>query len=143
MGLVVSWQLVYFICDLKLIQKNGQHNLTQELGHNPLKAIKNIWWKKSAVKVDYSIVTRWFKKFCSGCNTFDNQSMSSRPKTMGSVAVLQAIDANLTRYTQRVLGKLSILQSSVIFHFHDLEKKTSGTAESCLTFSKYCKTLSG
>ena len=44
-------------------------------------------------KVDHSTVSRWLKKFCSGCMNLNDQAKSGRPKTMDSESVLQAMKA--------------------------------------------------
>ena len=50
-----------------------QHSLIQELGlykfklgHNAAESSKNICCVKDEGTIDYSTVTRWLKKFCSG-----------------------------------------------------------------------------
>ena len=58
-----------------------------EQGHNDAEAIKNICRAKGEGAVDHNTVTRWFKKFCSGCKNLDDQAKSSRAKTVDSVAV--------------------------------------------------------
>ena len=62
---------------------------------------------------------RWFKKFYSGCKNLDDQASSGKPKTMDSKAMLQLSS------TQRVSGELSISQSSIVSHLHDLDKSIS------------------
>ena len=42
----------------------------------------------------------------------NNQTRSGRPKTLGSEAMLQTIEANPVSSTQRVSGELGISQSS-------------------------------
>ena len=66
-----------------------------ERDHNVTKATKNICWTEREDAVDHSIVTRWFKEFRSGCKNQDDQASSSRSESMNTVAVLQAIEANL------------------------------------------------
>ena len=51
-----------------------------ELGHNTMKATKNISCAKSEGTIDNNTVTRWFKKFCSGYKNLDDQAWSDRPK---------------------------------------------------------------
>ena len=58
--------------------------------------------------VDYNLVSRGLKKFYKGCKNLDNQIRSVRPKTWDSLAVLQAIEANLASNTWRVSGELRI-----------------------------------
>ena len=59
-----------------------------KLGHDTIEAIKNICCAKNKGTIDYSIVTKWFKKFYLGYKYLDDQAMSSRPKTVQSVVVL-------------------------------------------------------
>ena len=49
--------------------------------------------------VDYSTVTRWFKKFPLDCKNLEDQAKSSRPKSMDSM--LQAIEANLVTQSDK------------------------------------------
>ena len=79
-----------------------------ELSQNVVEVTKNICCKKSESTVDYSTVTKWFKKFCSHCKNLNNQAKLGEPKTVDFEAVLQAIEANLVSSTQRVWGKLGI-----------------------------------
>ena len=69
---------------------NVQRSLIRELmfyafklGHNETeKKQKNICRAKTEGKVDYSSVTRWFKKFCSACKNLDDQARSYRSKLL-------------------------------------------------------------
>ena len=79
-----------------------------ELGHNTVKATKNICCVKDEGTVDYNTVTKWMKKFCSVQRNLNNQATSDRPKTMDSEAILQAIEGNPTSNTWRVSGNFSI-----------------------------------
>ena len=74
--------------DLKAKQMNVQPSLIQECMFYKLEAIKNICCVKGKVAVDHSSVTRWFKKFCSGCKNLNEQARSSRLKTRDSEDVL-------------------------------------------------------
>ena len=58
-------------------------------GHHATEATKNICYGKGKGGVDQSTITRWFKKFGSGCKSFDSQTRSGRPKTMDFEAVLK------------------------------------------------------
>ena len=62
-----------------------------ELGHNAVEATKNICCAKG--ENNHNTLTRWFKKFCSGCNNLDKQAKTGRPKIKESKTVLQAIEA--------------------------------------------------
>ena len=111
---------------------NVQRNLIRELilyefelGHKAAEATKNIRCAKGEDAVDHSTVTRWFKKFRSGCKNLDDQARSGRPKTVDSEAVFQAIEANPKSSTRKVSGELGISQSSVVRRLHDLGKSIS------------------
>ena len=71
------------------------------------------------VKARLITVIRWEKMFCSGCKKLNDQA---REGTVDSEAMLQAIDTNLIGSTQRVSGELNGLQSSVVYHLHNLSK---------------------
>ena len=49
---------------------------------------------KNKGTVDRSTVTRWLKKFRSGCKNLDDQAISGRPKLVDSEAIFQIIVAN-------------------------------------------------
>ena len=66
-------------------------------------------------------VTKWFKKFHSGCKNLDDQVRSGKPKTAGSDAVLTDIKANPESSAWRVSGELGILLSSVVCNLHNLQ----------------------
>ena len=91
-----------------------------ELGQNAVEISKNIGCVRHKNEVDHSTVTRWLKKFRSGCKNLDNQMRSGRSKCVDSEIVLQAIEANLASSTQTVWGELCISYSSVVHHFYDL-----------------------
>ena len=85
------------MCDLKAALKNMQRILIRrlifyefELGQNVAEASKNIYFAKGEDAADHSTITKWFKKFHSNYWNFDDQARSGMPKTMNSVAVLQA-----------------------------------------------------
>ena len=59
-----------------------------------IEATKNISGAKSEDPVDNSTITKWFKKFRSGCKNFDDQARSGRPKRVDFEAMLPAIEAN-------------------------------------------------
>ena len=73
-----------------------------------MKATKNIHCMKGKGTIDYSTVTKWFKKFCLGCKNLDDQAKSGKPKTVNFKAMLKAIKAKLASNTQKVSGELSI-----------------------------------
>ena len=58
--------LLHFMCDLKTTQMNMQHSLiyfmSSKLGIIATKVTKNICYAKGDSTVEYSTVTRWFKK---------------------------------------------------------------------------------
>ena len=53
-------------------------------------------------RVNHSVVTKWLKNIFPGCKNRDNKTRSSRPKTIDSEAVLQALAVNTSSGTQRV-----------------------------------------
>ena len=59
-----------------------------------MEATKNIY-VKDEITVDYSTVTRWFKKLHQRYKNFDDHARSRRPKNVDTEVVLQAIEANL------------------------------------------------
>ena len=88
LGGVLTHALLHSICDLKAAQINVQCSLIQEfllyefeLGHNAVKAIKNICCAKVEGAVNHTTVTRWFKKFCFDCKNLDYQA-SPRPRIL-------------------------------------------------------------
>ena len=107
---------------------NMQRYLIRELtlyefgrSHNTMEASRNICYAKGEGAFDYWAVTRCFKVFCLGCKNLDDPARSCRSITVDSEAVLQAKERHLASSTQRVSGKLSILQSIVVNHLHDLD----------------------
>ena len=58
--------------------------------------------QKGEKVVDHSTVTRWFKKCPSDYKNCENLARSSKPKTLDSEAVLQAIEVNPGSCTRRV-----------------------------------------
>ena len=128
-GALTCCTLLHSMRDLKAAQLNMQYSPIQELllykyelSHNVAEATKNIYDAKGEDTVDHNTVTKWLKKFCSGCMNLSNEARSIKPKTGNSKAVLQAIEANPVSSTQRVSGELDISQSSVICYLHDLGK---------------------
>ena len=93
-----------------------------KLGHNAMKAIKNICCMKNEGKVDHNTVTRWLKKFHSSCKNVHDQGRLGRSKTVDSKVVFQNIETNPVSTTQRVSSKFSIPHSSGVHHFLDLGK---------------------
>ena len=65
-----------------------------KLGHNTVKRTKNICCAKGKNAADDSLVTRWLKKFCSGCENLNSLASLGRPKTVDSEAMLPVIEAN-------------------------------------------------
>ena len=77
-----------------------------ELKHNTTEANKTICCAKDEGAVDSSTVTRWLKKFRSGCKNLYDLTRPGRPKTENSEPVLQAIEANPMSSSRRVSGEL-------------------------------------
>ena len=70
-----------------------------KLEHNTAEETKNICGMKGEDAIDHStVVTRWFKKFCSGCKNLDNQVRTDRFKSMNSKVMVQ--EANMVGSSQ-------------------------------------------
>ena len=128
-GILTQCALLHFVCDLKASKMNIQHSLIQGLmlyefkvGHNIITATKKICFVKSKGLVEHRTVTRWFKKFHSGCKNLNNQAMSGRYKIMESKTVLQALEANPVSSIWRISGEFGISQSSVVHKILNLGK---------------------
>ena len=76
--------------------------------HNAIEIAQTIYYVKDESAVNHSTVKRWFKKFRPGYKNLDNQAKSGRPKTVDSVVVLKAMEANSTSSTWRLSGELGI-----------------------------------
>ena len=63
-----------------------------------MEVTKDICCVKDKNAVDYSRVTRWFKKFHLGCKNLDDHAKSGGPKTKDSKTVLEIIETNLREY---------------------------------------------
>ena len=115
---------LYSVCHLKAALMNMQHSLIYGLMlyEYKLEAIKNSCYIKGEGTSDHTTETRWFKKLDSGSKFLNNQARSSRPKTVGSEAMLLAIEANMVVGFWRVLEEFSITQSSVVCHLYDVGK---------------------
>ena len=104
-GVLIRCELFHSVCDLKDPQMNMRCSLIKELilcvwtGPYCHKITKNICCAKGEGAVDHNTVTRWFKKFHSGCKNINDQISLGKPKTMDSKALLLAIEANLTSGT--------------------------------------------
>ena len=88
-----------------------------KFSQNAVEATKIICCTKNESMVDYSTVTRWLKKFSSGCKNFNDQARSGRPKTVDSKVGHEVTEANLESKTQ-----LRISQIHVVCYLHDLSK---------------------
>ena len=89
----------------------------QRFNHYPPRT--PLYCVKGKDAVDHSILTRWFKKFRSGCKNLDDQINFHSVKVVDSEAVFQAIEANQASSTRRVSVELDTSQSSVVHHLHD------------------------
>ena len=94
-----------------------------KLGHDTMKATKNICCMKGEGIDDHSRITRWLKKFCFGCKNLCNQTRIGRPKTLDFKATQYALDTNLVSNTRKVSGKFDISQSSVVLSPSQLHQK--------------------
>ena len=72
---------------LKAAWMNVQHRLIQELmfykfqlSYKIVEATKNTYKTKDEGAVDHRTVTKWLKKFHSGCKSQDDQTKSDGPK---------------------------------------------------------------
>ena len=126
LGALTHCALLHSMCYLKTARINVQCHLILELmlyefelGHNEAESTKNICWAKGEGTVDH---LKGLKKFCSDKKNLDNQKELSKPKTMDSKVMLQAIETNLVSSTRRVSGELGISQSNIIHHLHDHSK---------------------
>ena len=121
-GALTNSSLLHFVCDLKTAQMNKQHSLIWEL-----------MLYKFRLSNDTVETTKTFAMWKS----LSYQARSQRFKTVDSEAMLPAIEANLASSTQRESNKLSILQSSVNHHLHDLCK----SIKNCWTVLQVIKIL--
>ena len=110
-----------------------------KLGHDTVETIKNICCKKNEGAVNHRKLTRWFKKFCSGCKNLNKQARSNRPKTMDSEDVFQAVETNLVTLGEYQVSSVS--HSPVWFITFTTSAKVSRVAKLCLMLPKYCKTF--
>ena len=145
MGALTHYSELYSACDLKASQLNVQHTLIHELMpykfklcHNAAEATKNISCAKSECEVDHSTVTRWFKKFSSGCKNLNMQARSCRSKTVDSKATLQAIEACSTcRLWGRLDDKLPRTVWFITFTTSTKHQKQLNCTSCCiLTFDR-------
>ena len=90
--------------------------------------MKDLCCAKGRHAVDHCKVTRWFNEFYLGCKNLIDQTKSGSPKTLHSRPC--PIEANMSRSTQRVSGKLGISHSSVVCHLHVLSKSSELHSES-------------
>ena len=91
-GALTRCALLHNLCELKIILYEFK------LGGSNLK----YFWVKNNGAVDQSTVTRWFKKFYSGCKNLDDQERSGKSKIVDSGAMLQAIEANQVSCTESI-----------------------------------------
>ena len=96
---------------------SGTYALQVEQGHNAMEVTKNICCTKGEDVVDHCTVSRWFKKFYSGCKNLNNQTTSGTPKTMVSKT-----ETNLVNSPQRLSGELCISQSQMACYLHHFSK---------------------
>ena len=87
-GALIYCSLLPSVCDLKTTQMKVQWSLIQELmfyefglDHNTVEATINVCGAEDEGTVAYYTVTKWVKKFGSGCKYLDEQTRSGRPKT--------------------------------------------------------------
>ena len=132
------------MCDLKATKVNMQRSLIRELGISEFEldynaaaeATKNIYCSKNEGTVD----DRGSKNF-TWVTRSTRISNWRRTKTVDSEAVLQSIEANLASSTRRVSGELSISQSCMLRHFHQIDKNILSYRIVPHVLPKYCKTF--
>ena len=84
----MRWYVVHYftpLYDLKAAQMNAQHYLIWKLMLYEFELDLNAA-EETKIFIDHRTVS---KKFRLGCQTFDNQARSARPKTVDTEAVLQ------------------------------------------------------
>ena len=101
---------------------------------------QNICCAKDEDTVNHHALTRWFKKFFSGCKNLYNQASASRSKGEDSEVVLQDMETNLASSTQRVSGEIGS-NSPGSFVTSTTSGKVSQAAELCPTLPRYHKTF--
>ena len=87
--LCMIWKVHIWMCVLVKFWNLGFMSLNWAI---IMGSTKIICFAKSEGTVDHSRVTRWFKKFCTGCKNFDDWTRSRRHKMVDSEAKLQAIE---------------------------------------------------
>ena len=113
-----------------LIWEHGLY--TFKLVHETAEVTKNLCYMKGEGTIDFKIVSRWMKKFWSGCK---NLKELAKSKTMDSEVLLQALEAD----------PVSIRR---VWHFtiqfgwspSQLRQKYPELPD-CLISTKYCKTF--
>ena len=84
-GVMTHCAIVHFVWSLKATEMNVQQSQIQELilslnwATMLLKQPKTFVVQK--MKGQLSMITKWFKKFCSGSKNFNNQARSDWPQT--------------------------------------------------------------
>ena len=106
-----------------------------KLSHDAAEPTKNIC-EKSQDTVDYSRVTRWFKKFYFACKILNNQARSRQPKIVDS----KAIEPNLVSSTQSV-RKAWHLRVQLCSSPSQPQQKAFRAAVFCFMLPKYYKTF--
>ena len=89
--------------------------------HNIMEGAKYISCAKNKGTVDHD--NQMVQEILLKLKNPDNQPRSSRPKTMVSEALLQAIEANLISNFQRLSSKFGISQFNVAHYLQDFRKK--------------------
>ena len=84
--------------------------------------------------VDHSPVSRWLNKFCSGCQDFNDQARSGKPKTMD----YQRGKSNEQHWEG--IRRASASHCRVWFITFSTLAKVFEATQLCRTLWKYCKT---
>ena len=120
--------LLHSMPNFKAAQMNMQYSLIQELilyefelGHNSAETTKYICCAEAEHTVDQSTIARGFKKFSqvARISTIRQGQVGQNPGFQGCAANYKN---NSVSSTWRVSGVLSILQTNVVHHLHNLSK---------------------
>ena len=103
------------------------------LGHNVMEVAKNICSIKGAIYHSNEMVAR---NFIQVARTLTKGKVR-KDKTMKFLAMLQTIETNLTRRTQKEFGELGILLSRVVHNVTKIEQNFSFTLVHLLKITQY------
>ena len=84
-------------------------------------------------------VTRWSKKFRSGCRNVDEPAKIGKPKIVDSEVVLW--EENPTCSTRRVSGELGLSQACLVHNLHDPRQKHRPLPNCCSCTTKILQNI--